>query len=304
MGQNHLRVLASLRNVELCGIYDQDSEILSFSAQRYGVYACASLDELVDRCDAIVLVTPTSVHFEQIKSLIPRVRFLFVEKPLVPTVVQSAEIMELARIHGAKIQVGFIERFNPAVSVLKGVFSRLDQPIQADFSRMNKFSARIRDVDVVTDLMIHDLDLALYLFGPCLRVQAYGFKDSEQSVAWARAQIWHESGVVSQVTASRMTDRRIRQITATCADGFVDANLLRREVEIHRQYIENYADDITVSASVESVDVKPQESLLLELGAFISACETGDFSRVPSAQDSLSAIDLCEQILIQIRMPQ
>lgn len=300
MGQNHLRVLSSLRGVDLVGICDADLDLARSLARPLGAQVYTQALDLAVQCDALVLVTPTSVHFEQLVQLIPLVSRIFVEKPLVSTSAQSQKILDLAAEHQCQIQVGFIERYNPAVSVLRGIFARLGAPFQVDFSRMNKFSARIRDVDVVTDLMIHDLDLALNLFGPCLKVQAHGFKDEEGAVAWARANLWHQSGVVSQITASRQTDRRIRQIHATCKDGFVDANLLRREVEVHRQYVEKYESDITVSARVESVDVKPQESLLLELQQFVQACQSGDFSSVPQASDSLAATTLCEQILEQI----
>lgn len=300
MGQNHLRVLGTLRGVDLVGLCDVDFALAQKCAAQFATRAFESAVELAQNVDTLVLVTPTSVHFEQVLQLIPLVKNLFVEKPLVSTSAQNREVLELAVQHGCQIQVGFIERFNPAVGVLRGIFETLGQPLQVDFARMNKFSARIRDVDVVTDLMIHDLDLALSLFGPVDRVQAYGFKDEENSVAFARAQLWHAQGTVSQVTASRMTDRRIRQIHAMCKDGFVDANLLRREVEVHRQYVEKYEGEITVSARVDSVDVRPQESLLLELQNFVASSMGAGPTLCAGAQQSLDAILLCEQILAQI----
>ncbi len=303
MGQNHLRVLSMLKNVDLVFIHDRDTVR---SAEMSALYGCPCTDDLdrdLTRVDAVVLVTPTSTHYDYIKQIGCQVPNIFVEKPLTDTLDTSNDIVEFAKSKGLRIQVGFIERFNPAVMALKKVLSGEDRIINIDFTRTNKVSSRITDVDVVTDLMIHDIDLALYLNGPARDVSAYGVID-EGMIAFARATLTHENGSFSNITASRITEKRIRKISVTCNDKYIHANLLRKEVLITKQTIEQYYEKVSISSKEETIDVRPEEALLNELMAFVRFAGDSFRESVPTERDGLHAMKIARKVQQIIRSQQ
>lgn len=141
-----------------------------------------------------------------------------------------------------------------------------------DFTRTNKISSRITDVDVVLDLMIHDIDLALSLNGDIQHVYAYGCYQNDM-IEFARAVMTHKNGVFSTITASRITEKRMRQISVTCDNMYVDCNLLSKEVFVNKQSLEQYLENVSIVSKTETIDVKPREALLLELIDFIELCK-------------------------------
>jgi len=300
MGQNHLRVLSMLKNVDLRFIYDTNTAKAGELAVQYGCRVSTDLDADLAMVDAVVLATPTSTHYEYIRRVSDHVTAIFVEKPLTDKLETSAEITELAKDRGLRIQVGFIERFNPAVQALKMVLAGTERVINIDFSRTNKISSRITDVDVVTDLMIHDIDLALYLNGPAREVSAYGVTE-EGMIAFARATITHDNGSFSNITASRITEKRIRQVSVTAADKYIDCNLLRKEVLINKQTLEQYYEKVSISSQEETIDVRPEEALLRELMAFVRYAGDGNAAGVPTEYDGYSAMKVAQEIQQIIR---
>ncbi|MBU5613371.1 Gfo/Idh/MocA family oxidoreductase [Geomonas azotofigens] len=300
MGRNHLRVLSMLKDVDLRFICDSDEARAAELSRQYGVRATANLEADLPGVDALVIVTPTSTHYDYIKLASRYVKEIFVEKPLTDTLESSAEILALAREHGVRIQVGFIERFNPAVMAVKKVLSNSSQVINIDFTRTNKVSSRITDVDVVTDLMIHDIDLALYLNGAARQVSAYGVLEGGM-IAFARATLTHANGAYSNITASRITEKRLRHISVTCSDMYVDCNLLRKEVMINKQSIEQYYEKVSISSKEETIDVRPEEALLSELMAFVQSVGNPGAEGIPSALDGYQAMEIARQVQQQVR---
>lgn len=303
MGQNHLRVLAMLKNVDLTFIYDVDTTRANQLAAQYDCRSSSDLDRDLAHVDAVVLVTPTSTHYDYIKQISNHVASIFVEKPLTDTLETSDVIIRLAKDKKLRIQVGFIERFNPAVMALKKVMDSAGKIINIDFSRTNKVSNRITDVDVVTDLMIHDIDLALYLNGPPRDVSAYGVIE-DGMIAFARATIMHQNGSFSNITASRITEKRIRKISVTCDDKYIHCNLLRKEVLINKQTIEQYYDKVSISSQEETIDVRPEEALLSELMAFVRYAADGDGTVIPTDLDGYNAMKVAQQVQQIIRGQQ
>ena len=165
MGQNHLRNLTMLKQVEIAYIYDFDKDVCEKMSELYNVPILQNFDEDLKKIDGAIIVTPTSTHMDYIKKISKYVKNIFVEKPLSDTLESSEEIVKLAKKLNLNIQVGFIERYNPAVIALEKVIKNSSHIINIDFSRTNKVSSRITDVDVVIDLMIHDIDLALNING-------------------------------------------------------------------------------------------------------------------------------------------
>ena len=300
MGKNHLRVLSMLRGVEVTNIFDFNKEQLIKLSEQYQVPYTTDANAAIEGVDAVVIVTPTSTHFDYFTLCAGKVKNVFIEKPLAQTLEQGLKIKELAKKHNMFIQCGFIERFNPVVSELKRVLEN-EEVINIDFSRTNRLSSRITDVDVVLDLMIHDIDLALYLNGPVKSVVAHG-KEEHGLVAFASALLHHENGSLSRVLASRMTEKKQRSIQVTTTGAYIDAELVRKELVVHKQssISQESGKPYIVSSLEQQITVKPQEALLVEHQAFIAACN-GDISiELPTIDSGVDSLKISELILEQI----
>lgn len=299
MGKNHLRVLSMLKNVELHYIYDINQDTLDVLSRQYDVKSSTDINQAMLGADAVVICTPTSLHFDHFVLASKYVKSIFVEKPLAHNLEKALEIKKISEKESIFVQTGFIERFNPAVMELKKITSK-DKAINIDLTRTNKLSSRITDVDVVLDLMIHDIDLALYLNGPVSKVLAVGVLENDL-VGFASASFTHENGSFSRVLASRMTDKRIRRIQATCENSFVDSDLLRKEIFVstQSQTTLGVTDAYTISSVEHEVALRPQEALLVELQTFIKGC-LGDEVDIPGVGAGIAAIEVCDQIKEQI----
>jgi predicted dehydrogenase len=303
MGRNHLRVLSMLKGFELAFVADTDAPVAAKVGEAHGIPGVVDPTALLAGVDAVVICSPTVTHADYIRLAASHVRNIFVEKPLAANLEEAQEIAAFVRHKGLNVQVGFIERFNPAVQALKTVLDRTERVISLDFTRTNKVSARITDVDVVTDLMIHDIDLALYLNGPARSVAAHGYAHGSM-IDFASALITHENGQFSRIQASRVTDKKIRQIEGTCIDMFVDCDLLRKEILINRQSENRDSGSLpyAISAIQEAVAVPPQEALLTELQAFMANCRRPGAERVPGIDAGVDAMKICAQIQAAVRV--
>ena len=302
MGQNHLRVLSMLKGVEIAFLYDDNCEHAERMADIYGVQSVKNVNSALVDLDAVIICTPTVTHADYIRRVSESVRNIFVEKPLTHTLEESKAVRVLAQERDLVIQVGFIERFNPAVQQMKKILDKSRQVVSVDFTRTNKLSARITDVDVVTDLMIHDIDLAIYLNGPVTTVAAHGVCEGEM-IDFASALLTHTNGRFSRVQASRITDKKMRTIQATCTDMFIDCELMRKEIIIIRQseIKQVEGEPYSIIAREEAVEVRQEEALLSELRAFVARCKGGMAEGVPDVHDGCHAMQICNQIQKAVR---
>lgn len=296
MGRNHLRVLSMLRGVDIAFIFDANFAHAQQLATQYGLQAVEDIQQAAAQVDAVVICTPTITHADYIQQLAPVVKNIFVEKPLAHSLAAADALAPLIKQFGTQIQVGFIERFNPAVAGLHRVLQDANRVINIDFTRTNRLSSRITDVDVISDLMIHDIDLALYLNGEVETVSAQGVVH-DGLIEFASAQITHKNGCFSRLQASRITEKKIRLIQATCDDRFVDCDLLRKEIQIHRQSVvqQNSAEAYSISSQQETVAIGQQEALLSELQAFVSLAR-GDAVNIPDYAAGIESLRVCEAI--------
>ena len=300
MGRNHLRVLSMLKGVDIAYIYDVNQQVLQALSAQYKVPHTDDPNKAIDAADAVIIVTPTSTHYDFFKHCAGRVKNVFIEKPLAETLEQALEIEQLAKQHDMFIQCGFIERFNPVVVELKRVL-QADSVINADFTRTNRLSSRITDVDVVLDLMIHDIDLALFLNGPIKSISAHGKKE-HGLVAFASAIAVHENGALSRILASRMTEKKIRSIQITSSNAYIDAELVRKELVLHKQSSMSHEEgkQYVVSSLEQQIEVKTQEALLSEHQAFIAACEGNVAADLPTLESGVESLRISQLILEQI----
>lgn len=304
MGKNHLRILSLLRSVDIQYVYDTNPECLRAMAAQYGVRAVDEVPLDFGGVEALFVLTPTSTHMEYVERAMGTVPYIFVEKPLTGHVDDTRTIVERIRAGGTFVQVGFIERFNPAVQVLKSLNCDEHGIINIDFTRTSKMSSRISDVGVVTDLMIHDIDLAIYLNGPVETIVAHGAA-SNGFVDFASAMLVHSTGALSRLLASRITEKKRRLIEVTCMDKFVSCDLLRKEVFINMQSVSSKRKtNYVVASAEETVLVSQQEALLNEITSFIAACNENDFTGVPTADDDLTVMEIADEIQQQIMRGQ
>ncbi|MBM7649368.1 putative dehydrogenase [Bacillus ectoiniformans] len=300
MGRNHLRVLCTLKSVEVIFAYDVADKSTKEITENYGVRLSTNLLDDLKLIDALVIATPTNTHYDYVKLASNYVNYIFVEKPLTDSIENTLELEELKFRKNLFIQVGFIERFNPVIQELKKILDSSENVINIDFTRTNRLSKRITDVDVVVDLMIHDIDIALLLNGKVKEISAYGAVDGNM-IGFASALLKHENGVFSRLTASRVTEKRIRQIAATCSDMYVDCDLTKKEVCINKQTFEQSYKYISLTSLEEKVYVSPQEALLSELMSFVEYCLWNKKKEIiPGIQSAKDAIIIANEIQKQI----
>lgn len=304
MGQNHLRVLSLLGAVDLVWVHDLDAAHGTVIAAGAGVPHVEDVAVALAEVDAVVIASPTTTHEHFIRLAAEQVRNIFVEKPVTERLSTSLAVRDLVRARGIHMQVGLIERFNPAVVQMKQLLDRSEQVVSVDFVRTNKISSRITDVDVVTDLMIHDIDLALHLNGPITQVTAHGVAEGPM-IDYAAALLTHANGRFSRIQASRITDKKMRSIQATCKDMFIDCELLRKEITIsrHTGLEQRPGEPYRITRTEEAIEVQPREALQLELLAFIAGCRGDRSPDAPDADAGVAAMDVCEQVLTSILGP-
>ena len=300
MGKNHLRVLSMLKGVIVAKIFDLNEIELKLLSEQYGVPYTMDATEALEGVDAAIIVTPTSTHYEYFELCVGRVNNVFIEKPLAQSFTQAQKIKELVTEHNMFVQCGFIERFNPVVAELKKIL-KSSKVINADFFRTNRLSNRITDVDVVLDLMIHDIDLALYLNGPVRDVVAYG-KKQNGLIAFASAIFKHQNGSLSRIIASRITEKKIRSIQVTTEDAYLDAELVRKELLVHKQSATSVSSNETyvISSLEQQIEVKPQEALLSELHAFVARCSGDQSVEVPDVDAGVDSLRLSQLVCTSI----
>ena len=297
MGRNHLRILSMLRGVTLAFVSDVDEDGGSTLAREFGIDFRTDVDGALHEVDAVVICTPTITHEHYVRRAARHVKNIFVEKPLAHTLAASQALEQLVDQEGLNLQVGFIERFNPAVRELKAVLREPVNVISVDFMRTNKVSARITDVDVIVDLMIHDVDLALHLNGAVESVSAHGLVRDDM-IVFASALLTHANRRFSRIQASRITDKKMRLVQATCVDMFVNCELVRKEIMITRHSVQDVNDraPYIMSSVEETLAVRPEEALLSELRAFVANSVTPNTAEVPRATDGVQAMSICETI--------
>lgn len=312
LGQHHARILASLPNVELVAVADSRPEQALAVAAKVGTRAVHDYRELIDRVDAVSVAVPTVLHREVAGAFLSRGIAAMVEKPLAGSLAEAEQLVALARSTGAVLQVGHIERFNPALSVLRESTIR---PKYLTAERLSIYTFRSTDIGVVFDLMIHDIDIVLSLVSaPVRSVAAVGvslFGDHEDV---ANARIEFEDGTVANLTASRASYAATRKMRIWGAEGYVSIDFAAKQATVVRPsdaFLAGELDlegvDLSQAAEikqhlfgkvlrVDQVQTTGREPLALELEDFVSAARGDSHPRV-SGEDALRAVRVADQIL-------
>ena len=306
MGRNHCRVLAGMRNVLLVGVADLAENPGRQIAQQYETTFYPQVDELLAAVDAVVIATPTPTHFALTMRCLAQGLHVLIEKPIAATVGEALQIVAAAVQSKAVVQVGHIERFNPTYIELQHVMEGMNVAA-VNLRRLSPYVGSNTDVDVVLDLMIHDLDLLLDLIRiPPLSMHAAGLTAFSGDVDHATAQFVFPAGPLCTVMVSRLTEHKVRMIEVTGLDAYVEADLLNKSISLHRSMTGEYLNYNQHSVKyrqeslVERIHVPIAEPLLLELQHFVSCIMTNQPPRVAAA-DGLAALQLATEIRDTIR---
>ena len=295
MGQNHLRVLSEIADFKIDYLFDKNKNKAKKLAKQFNVKYSDSLAEISKSSDAVILSTPTKDHLSYLKFFAKTKLKIFVEKPIVSNFNQLLKIKKL--LQNKILQCGFIERFNSVTPVLKKFFNK-SKVISVEFKRTDKLSDRIKDVDVIHDLMIHDIDLAIFFNGKVKKIFAHGFKKNKQ-ISYATATLIHENNVISRIEASRITQKKIRQINITTLKEYISANLISKEIRINQQTNLNFSmkrnQPITITSNEQKVLVDQNEALKKELLEFLKLCRNTKV-KVPNLKESLYVLNICRKI--------
>ena len=300
MGASHVRVYSSLpHRCTLRGVFDLDFETSRRIAATYNTVAFDRLDDLIMAVDAVSIAVPTSEHFDTACAAIDAGKHVLLEKPIAQNSEQARVLIARARNRGVTLQVGHIERFNPAVQLLQAVLAG-KHIVGFEFRRLSPYSPRISDADVVSDLMIHDIDLLHSLLGSLpVRIAAAGVSPISKGRAdHAVALFTFAGGVIAQLTASRLTEQKIRSLCITTLDAFIELDFLERRILITSATHVNFPDNgasYRQENVVQKVYVPNHEPLALELESFLNCVRTG-VAPVVTGEEALTALELVEAI--------
>jgi predicted dehydrogenase len=301
MGQRHCRIYSNLRRVQLAGVCDINPERGEQAARLYDVPYCRDLDGLLDRVEAVSLVTPTPLHYEFAMRCLERGKHVLIEKPITETVEQAECLTRAAEANGKVVLVGHIERFNPAFIELKNVLEGMTT-FAVNLRRLSPSEGSNLDVDVVLDLMIHDANLILDLMRQePATLNAYGLSVFSGTIDHAVAQLIFAGGPLVTLTASRITEQKVRSIEVTARQAYLECDLLNKSVMAHRHTIGEYVSHAyrgvkyRQESIVERIQVPIFEPLFLELQHFVECVLDGKKPAV-SARDGLEALRLARRV--------
>jgi predicted dehydrogenase len=289
MGRLHLRHVGELARtdpgIELAGGVEVDEERRAAAAEGLGAPMWAHHRELVGVADAAIVAVPTVNHFSVARDLLDAGVDVLVEKPVATHMEEGEALLDLARRCGRVLQVGHLERFNPA---LQAVMAYTHRPLFVEAHRLGPFPERSTDVDVVRDLMIHDIDLIQRLVGEePERVDAVGVPVLTDKVDIANARLSFPSGCVANVTASRVSPTPMRKLRFFQHDGYFSIDLLERAAVIFRRVAEEGRDVPRIE--MEKLDLDLEDALAAQLRAFVGSVRERN-EPVVSAQDALAAL--------------
>lgn len=300
MGQHHVRILSLLKDTELVGVSDCNLARGIEIASRYQTHFYENYAEMLPDVDAVCIAVPTKAHHEVGSNCLKAGVHVLIEKPIAASITEAESLVNLAAETGCILQVGHIERFNPAFCELSKVI-QTESILALEARRMSPYSNRANDVSVVLDLMIHDIDLLLELSAsPVIRLTASGnTSNSSRNLDYVTANLGFANGVVATLTASKVTHRKIRCLSAHCQHSLIETDFLKNEILIHRHQQPNlqlepqklYKQD-GITEKVYTSNIEP---IYAEIEHFVNCIRGGDRPSVGGEQ-ALKALRLASLI--------
>ncbi len=301
MGKNHVRAYASLKHVcSLVGVYDLDQEKSAEIAESYGVKSFASLRDLFAEVDAVNIASPTSTHYAIAMQAVKEGLHILIEKPITSQIEEAEEILNLAKEEKLTVQVGHIERFNPAIQALPEILKE-QEIIALDVQRLGPYDPRISDTDVIQDLMIHDIDVVNSIIPVDIdKVSAFGrIIESEDLMDYVVANLRMENGVLATLTASRITNKKVRKLSITTRSSYIELDYMQRKVIVTHKGNLMQDNNFQQENEMEEIYNGEQEPLKAQLVHFIEAIENKTRPLI-NGSDGLEALRLTKVIQQQV----
>jgi predicted dehydrogenase len=310
LGKIHIKCLQEIPEFEMTGFFDPDASISAKVEEEFGIRQWSSLDDLIEAVDVVDIVTPTVSHFDCASRALRKFRHVFIEKPIVTTLEEAKELIKIASEANVKVQVGHVERFNPAFLVAEPYLTR---PMFIESHRLAQFNPRGTDVPVILDLMIHDIDIILSVVkSPIRKVSASGVAVVSDSPDIANARIEFANGCVANLTASRISLKQMRKSRFFQKDAYISVDFLKKEAEIVRikdaepgtlppmaMKIELGPGKGLKQILFDKPEIKPSNAIRTELESFYSAIINNTSPSV-TIHDGYSALELAYQIIDRI----
>jgi predicted dehydrogenase len=302
-GRNHARVVKNLPESELTAVVDPDLERAKAVAAEYGTEPIADVSEVIGRIDAAIVACPTNQHFEVTRQLLEAGLDVLVEKPITEQSAQGEELTRIAESNRRILQVGHLERFNPAVQALQ---SALTIPLFFEIHRLSVFTPRSLDIDVVLDLMIHDIDIVLSFTRELPEdIRAAGISVLSPHVDIANVRLQFPSGCVANLTASRVSTEQVRKLRLFQPGEYISLDYGRKQA-VRLALRKNEPTDGPIGfesqhgIGLQHLPVTPEEPLRLELAAFFSAVRNRS-TPIVDGYAATQALQVAETILAKIR---
>lgn len=311
LGKMHIKNIKNLPEVDLVGFYDSDKKRSNEISEELNALSFDSLNSLLEQCDGVSIVVPTVAHYYVALAAINKKVHIFCEKPFMQTIEEANEVIKLARDNNIVLQVGHIERFNPALSALKKIEIN---PLFIESHRISPFHLRGTDVAVILDLMIHDIDIIISLVNsPIIQIDAAGAPILTDNIDIANARIKFKNGCVANITASRVSSKNMRKIRIFQRNAYISIDFLNNLTEVF-----SLTDDGKISSKnaipiteleaknnkkrkifYEQLQTSKSNAMLEELRSFVSSIKNGTPPLV-TGEDGKKALEVAIQIEKQI----
>jgi predicted dehydrogenase len=303
LGKIHTKLLFQSENYKLIGVYDINTELSNEIAKEYGCNAYTSFEEMLNDIEVLDIVTPTPFHFNYAKKAIVKGIHLFIEKPVCSNTEESTELLRLSESNNIKIQVGHVERFNPAYIAVE---ENISKPMFIESHRLAKFNPRGTDVSVVLDLMIHDIDIILKsVKSPVKTISSNGISVISDSPDIANARIEFENGCVANLTASRVSLKNMRKIRFFQSGKYISVDFLNREAEVIE--IDEKKSELPImileaengkkkKIYFSKPEISENNAILDELNSFALSIKNNEKPRV-DISDGHNALDVAVKII-------
>ncbi len=310
LGKFHLNNWKEINDIKLVGFYDPSDEIAAAISEKYKLKRYVDPAKLMDECDAVDIVAPTTTHHELCKMAILKSKHVFVEKPLANTMGEAREIVKLAKEANIKFQVGHVERFNPAFLALKEYELN---PMFLEVHRLSQFNPRGTDVSVILDLMIHDIDIILSLVKSSVKnIYANGVNVLSDTPDIANVRIEFDNGCVANLTSSRISMKKMRKMRLFQKDSYISIDFLDKKTEVIKYKSPSdknvFTFDIETNAGTKTIaiaapQIKENNAIKMELQSFVDAISKNT-STIVSELDGFRAMEVAHLILDKINRNQ
>ncbi len=301
MGKNHARVCSEIPNVELIGVADVDPTTVHAIADRFQTKGYTDYNKLLPHIDAAIIATPTNTHYEIASKLIKNEKHLLIEKPITDSVNNAKKLIQDAEKHQVTIAVGHIEKHNPVVNFVKeGLTSKkFGELIALTSKRVSNLPTRIKDVGVIFDFGVHDIDIMRYLAGDIISVYARAgtFNKNITHEDHAHIVLNFKNGITGIIQVNWLTPMKIRKLSLTCSNCFVEADYINQSATISSssftQINENNLYHVPIQYNINEISLQRKEPLRNEIEDFITAM-TKNIKPLATGEDGLKTIEVAE----------